>query len=98
MLQLYELGQWIRSEYNTVIGRKFQSSTTLIQSSYADRCIMSAQALLAALYRPEPSDKFYHDLPWRPVPIHSIPRNLDKVKKKFFSYPFSTILAIELNK
>ncbi|XP_057333865.1 lysosomal acid phosphatase-like isoform X2 [Microplitis mediator] len=79
MLQLYQLGEWIRLEYDSVIGKKYETSSAKIMSSYADRCIMSAQALLAALYRPEPGDNFMNDLPWRPVPVHSIPRDTDKL-------------------
>ncbi|XP_044587572.1 prostatic acid phosphatase-like isoform X3 [Cotesia glomerata] len=79
MMQLYELGDWIRSEYDQIIGAKYDSSSAFIRSSYADRCIMSAQALLAALYRPEPGDNFIENLPWRPVPVHSIPRDFDKL-------------------
>jgi len=80
MLQLYKVGQWIRQEYGITIGNKFQSVNTLVRSSYADRCIMSAQALLAGLFPPSSTeDMFVPELPWIPVPVHSIPRNLDKV-------------------
>ncbi|XP_067217330.1 lysosomal acid phosphatase isoform X1 [Linepithema humile] len=79
MLQLYNLGQWIRSEYGTIIGNKFESATTLVHSTDADRCIMSAQALLARLFLPNPEDMFIPGLEWTPVPVHAIPRNLDKL-------------------
>ncbi|CAK9822890.1 Lysosomal acid phosphatase [Anthophora retusa] len=78
MLQLYNIGQWIRYKYGSIIGTKYENNLSFTQSSYADRCIMSAQALLAALYRPIAEEIFVPDLPWRPVPVHSIPRNLDK--------------------
>lgn len=76
---MYNLGQWIRLKYGFLIGRKFESTATLVLSSYADRCIMSAQALLAGLFPPSPEDMFVPDLAWTPVPVHSTPRNLDKV-------------------
>ncbi|XP_072758830.1 lysosomal acid phosphatase-like isoform X2 [Anoplolepis gracilipes] len=79
MLQLYTVGQWIRHEYGVTIGNKFESATTIIRSSYADRCIMSAQALLASCFKPSPEDMFLPGLAWTPVPVHSIPRNLDKL-------------------
>lgn len=79
MLQLYGVGQWIRREYGTIIDNKFESATALVRSSYADRCIMSAQALLASLFIPSFEDMFLPGLAWTPVPIHSIPRDLDKV-------------------
>ncbi|XP_043277174.1 lysosomal acid phosphatase-like [Venturia canescens] len=79
MAQEYTLGQWIRSEYGSIIGPKYESSKTLVRSSYADRCIMSAQALLAGLFRPDVGDYFVPEMPWRPVPVHTTPRNLDKL-------------------
>lgn len=80
MAQEYTLGQWIRSEYGQLIGEKFESAKALVRSSYADRCIMSAQALLAGLYRPDAVDYFLADLPWRPVPVHPTERSSDKVR------------------
>lgn len=79
MFQLYNVGQWIRQEYGTIIGNKFESANMLVRSSYADRCIMSAQALLAGLLPPSSKDMFVPGLAWTPVPVHSIARNLDKV-------------------
>lgn len=82
MLQLYNLGQWMRSKYGFTIGRKFENTASLVLSSFRDRCIMSAQALLAGLFPPSPEDMFLPDLAWIPVPVHSIPRNLDKVHSR----------------
>ncbi|XP_071648410.1 lysosomal acid phosphatase-like [Temnothorax longispinosus] len=79
MLQLYNVGQWIRLKYGGIIGRKFESTATLVRSSYADRCVMSAQALLAGLFVPSTEDMFVPGLAWTPVPVHSIPRSLDKL-------------------
>ncbi|XP_066594251.1 lysosomal acid phosphatase-like isoform X2 [Prorops nasuta] len=79
MAQLYNLGQWIRNNYGFLIGKKFYSSVISVESSYADRCIMSAQALLAGLFPPSVDDMFIPNLAWRPVPVHSTPRDLDKI-------------------
>ncbi|KYN27058.1 Prostatic acid phosphatase, partial [Trachymyrmex cornetzi] len=79
MRQLYNMGQWIRLKYGPIIGRKFESTATLIRSSYADRCVMSALALLAGLFTPSSEDMFVPGLTWTPVPVHSIPRELDKL-------------------
>lgn len=79
MGQLHRLGKWIRNEYNDLIDNKFDTTRTLIKSSDTDRTIMSAESLLAALFRPEPKDYFIDDLPWLPVPIHTLPTKLDNV-------------------
>ena len=81
MAQEYALGEWIRREYGWLVDNKYHSSKVLVRSSYADRCIMSAQALLAGLFRPAVGDFFIADLAWRPVPVHATPRHLDKVQK-----------------
>ncbi|XP_076762332.1 lysosomal acid phosphatase-like [Xylocopa sonorina] len=78
MLRMYNVGQWIRNKYGWLIGNKYEANLSLTQSSYADRCIMSAQALLAALFPPTAEEIFVPGLAWRPVPVHSTPRNLDK--------------------
>ncbi|XP_046475275.1 prostatic acid phosphatase-like isoform X2 [Neodiprion pinetum] len=79
MLQLYTLGQRLRVMYRSLLGDKYQSKDLLVYSSYADRCIMSAQALLAALYQPGTEDMFIPGLAWRPIPVHTIPRHIDKL-------------------
>ncbi|XP_012150040.1 lysosomal acid phosphatase [Megachile rotundata] len=79
MLQMYNTGRWIRNRYGSVIGNRYLSNLSLTQSSYADRCLMSAEALLAGLYPPSPEEIFFPGLNWRPVPVHSTPRNLDKI-------------------
>lgn len=79
MNQLYQLGKWIRNEYDDLIGKKYEASKMLIQSSDADRAIMSTQSVLSALFRPEPADYFVDNLSWRPVPVHTIPKNIDNV-------------------
>lgn len=81
MLRMYNVGEWIRNNYGPVIGKNYESRLSTIQSSYADRCLMSAQALLAGLYPPTADEIFVKGLNWRPVPVHSTPRNLDKVSK-----------------
>ncbi|XP_076284181.1 testicular acid phosphatase homolog [Lasioglossum baleicum] len=76
--RMYNVGQWIREKYGSVIGGKYESRLSLVRSSYADRCLMSAQALLAGLYPPTSDQTFVEGLNWRPVPVHSTPRALDK--------------------
>lgn len=51
-----------------------------VLSSYADRCHMSAQLLLAGLYKPVRNQIWNSDLLWQPIPVHELPRNLDNVR------------------
>lgn len=79
MTQLYQTGKWIRNEYGHLISPEFRSTEIMIKSSDVDRTIMSGQALLAGLYQPTIANKFDENLPWVPVPIHTIPLKQDNV-------------------
>lgn len=50
----------------------------IVTSSYAERCLMSAQAFLAGFM---PSNESFNTLPipWQPVAVNSIPRDRDNV-------------------
>lgn len=48
-------------------------------SSYADRCHMSAQLLLAGLYPPKKEQIWSEHLSWQPIPVPDLPRLLDNV-------------------
>lgn len=95
MIRMYNIGQWIRNEYGSIIGNKYESGLSLTQSTYADRCIMSAQVLLAALYPPNSEEIFVPGLMWHPVPVHSTPRHLDKVYVSYASKMLSILKQIE---
>ncbi|KAI4483702.1 hypothetical protein M0804_007962 [Polistes exclamans] len=77
MRQLYNVGKWIRKTYGPIVGFKYNSSIVYVRSSDSDRCIMSAQTLLAGLYPPTVEEIFVPNMPWRPIPVHTIPRELD---------------------
>ncbi|XP_034253890.1 testicular acid phosphatase homolog isoform X2 [Thrips palmi] len=84
-LQMYKLGKYLRSRYAELLGETYSSERLLVRSSYADRVIMSAGALLAGLQPPSTSEIWLPGFNWHPIPIHSTPRSLDQlitVKKK----------------
>ena len=41
---------------------------------------MSAEALLAALYPPSGRQIWNEDIAWQPIPVHTVPKDMDKVK------------------
>ncbi|XP_014212470.1 lysosomal acid phosphatase-like [Copidosoma floridanum] len=79
MKQMYTLGQWVRSNYGYVTDHTYVPGSVVVNSSYADRCIMSTQAMLAGLYPQDEEEAFVQGLPWRPIPVHYLPRELDQV-------------------
>ncbi|XP_031637759.1 lysosomal acid phosphatase-like [Contarinia nasturtii] len=44
-----------------------------------DRTLMSALANLAGLFPPHAEEKWNEDIAWQPIPVHTIPPNLDYV-------------------
>ncbi|WAQ94197.1 PPAL-like protein [Mya arenaria] len=54
-----------------------------IESSDEDRCLMSAYSNLAGMYPPDDDQKFNHDIPWQPIPVHTRPAYEDNM---FYQY------------
>lgn len=76
--QHYALGKWLRKRYNgTLISEKYLESEIYVQSSDLDRTLMSATANMAGLYTPRGDQIWNPYLEWQPVPVHTIPEELD---------------------
>lgn len=76
---MYDLGLKLRTIYPEFVPEYYVPNETYVYSSYADRCHMSAQLLLAGLYPPYKEQIWNLELPWQPVPVNDIPRHLDNV-------------------
>jgi lysosomal acid phosphatase len=50
-----------------------------VMSSDVDRVVMSAQANLAGFYPPFGADVWNSNLMWQPIPIHTVPREIDNM-------------------
>jgi hypothetical protein len=79
MLQMFRLGEFLRTRYNGYLSELYSPNDFLMKSSANDRCLMSAQVVLAGLYPPTGSQVWNPDLKWQPIPVHSTPRHLDQV-------------------
>lgn len=77
----YEFGQWIRNRYSNFLPTHYSNNDVHIRSTSVDRALMSAAVNLAGLYAPIPAEQWNNNLGkiWQPIPIHSIPRELDTV-------------------
>jgi hypothetical protein len=79
ILQMFKLGEFLRTRYNGYLSELYYPKEFLMKSSANDRCLMSAQAVLAGLYPPKGMQVWNPDLKWQPIPVHSTPRHLDQV-------------------
>ncbi|CAK1548625.1 unnamed protein product [Leptosia nina] len=78
-VQLYELGRKYRMYYANFIPEEYQEKDVYIRSSDSSRCLMSAYTFLAGLYPPSERQIWHPELLWQPIPVHSLPRELDNV-------------------
>ncbi|XP_055905821.1 lysosomal acid phosphatase [Eupeodes corollae] len=100
-LQAFSLGQNLRLRYHSLLPTEgmYSQQNMFVRSSYAERCIMSAQAMLAGFMPPTESTSVLPFL-WQPVPVTSVPRlddtliaqkkpclKYDKMMKEIYSNP-----------
>ncbi|KAH9638955.1 hypothetical protein HF086_005036 [Spodoptera exigua] len=94
-LQLYELGKKYRSYYANFIPEEYYDKDVFVRSSDKSRCLMSAYTFLAGLYPPTERQLWHPELPWQPVPVHSLPKELDNSMRSVVPVDFlySTLLS-----
>lgn len=85
---MYSLGLKLREWYKDFIPNLYNSQEIKIKSSYADRCLMSAQTLLAGLFPPKGPQIWNENLMWQPIPVKYLPRNMDNVLRFSLKYIF----------
>ncbi|XP_020660218.2 prostatic acid phosphatase [Pogona vitticeps] len=86
MQQHYELGQFIRKRYGSLLSKEYKRKELYVRSTDYDRTIMSALANLAGLYPPTGSQIWNPDLLWQPIPVHTVPNYKDKLL--IFPWPY----------
>ncbi|KAG5446215.1 Testicular acid phosphatase [Clonorchis sinensis] len=75
VLQSFKLGMWLRQQYDCYLKPQYNASDFYIRSTDYDRTLMSAQAVAAGLYPQKSSPLEPYGIQWKPVPVHTIPRD-----------------------
>lgn len=83
MQQHFELGQFLRDRYKTLLNESYDRHEILVRSTDYDRTLMSAEANLAGLYPPSGQQVFKPDLKWQPIPVHTVPQS----EERLLSFP-----------
>ncbi|XP_046492662.1 venom acid phosphatase Acph-1-like [Neodiprion pinetum] len=73
----YQMGMVLKDRYKDLLGPTYVHSDVYALSSNFDRTKMSLQLVLAALFPPSANQVWNPDLPWMPIPIHSVPQSID---------------------
>ncbi|KRZ53652.1 Lysosomal acid phosphatase [Trichinella nativa] len=96
ILQQYELGRFLRHRYENFLPKNYSSHEVFIRSTDVNRTLMSALANLAALFEPNSDDMWNKNLSWQPIPVHTVPRDLDNVLNLEAKCPAAEKLQIEV--
>lgn len=79
MIQHYYLGKFLRLRYDGFISSEYSPFEVYYRSSDYNRTLESAQCNAAGMFSNNINNQFIKELKWRPVPIHTIQKNLDYV-------------------
>ncbi|XP_065337178.1 prostatic acid phosphatase [Cloeon dipterum] len=75
--QHFKLGQYFRKRYDSLLPKKYNYNDVLVRSTDVDRTLMSAESNLAGFF--PPVKPWSPDLKWSPIPVHTVPENLDNL-------------------
>ncbi|XP_046545920.1 lysosomal acid phosphatase-like [Haliotis rubra] len=79
MEQLYSLGRFLRRRYSGFLSDRYLHTEIRVESSDADRAMMSAYSNLAGLYPPSGDQVWNSNIPWQPIPVHTRPKVEDNM-------------------
>lgn len=86
LAQQFCLGKFLRKRYDGFLQREYSPFEIYYRSSDYNRTLTSAQANAAGLFPANGSEQFLPNLKWRPIPVHTIPKYLDKVSSWMYVY------------
>ncbi|XP_038618557.1 prostatic acid phosphatase [Tachyglossus aculeatus] len=79
MEQQYELGQFLHKTYSHFLNDSYYRNQVYVRSTDIDRTLMSAMANLAGLFPPKGTSVWNPQIPWQPIPVHTVPVSEDQL-------------------
>lgn len=89
----YQVGQMLRTRYQELLGTVHLPHDVYAVSTDSDRTKMSLLLLLAGLFPPSGVQTWNTELPWIPIPTHSVPQELDIVLKSYLCPEFENAVS-----
>lgn len=68
-MQEYNLGKWLRSRYDSMLGDIYTDNAMEVRSTGFSRTRKSALLVLAGLWPPKADQIWNSELPWQPIPV-----------------------------
>jgi len=93
----YHLGQYLRTRYAGFLPEIYDEHDIYVRASDVDRTMMSALSNLAGLYPPKGPQVWNPNLPWQPIPVHTVPLEQDNIIGSHFTCPKYAQLKNEIN-
>lgn len=89
---MYQLGKLLRPRYYRLLPPNglYSKEHMTIVSSYAERCIMSAQSFIAGFLPPLENTNPL-PIPWQPAAVNVLPRDRDTVSMMSFMHNGCTL-------
>ncbi|VDO87490.1 unnamed protein product [Heligmosomoides polygyrus] len=72
-MQAYQRGEFIRQRYGDFLGQVYRPSEIHVWTGNDNRTVASAEAVLAAAFKPDAEHKWSNKLDWQPVAVHTDP-------------------------
>ncbi|KAK6033858.1 histidine acid phosphatase [Cooperia oncophora] len=69
--QAYQRGKFIRQRYDTFLGKVYRPSEIHVWTGKDNRTVVTAEAVLAAVYPPDRAHRWSPELNWQPVAVHT---------------------------
>nr|CAD7415497.1 unnamed protein product [Timema poppensis] len=91
--QQYALGQHLRRIYSDLLPEVYSYKDLYVKSEDDDRCVMSAECSLFALYPPLYNTSSGKNIVFQPIPIHTVPASQDPVSAEHLmwdNHPFKS--------